>query len=140
MNSRLNIALREHHGLVYNVESSLTNYTDTGTFAIYFGCDPKDVDRCKRIVRKELNLLMDKPMSERQIKAYIKQISGQIRVACDNRESYALDMAKSYLHYNKFEGIEDTISLLEELTPQFIQEVAAEVFREDNLTTIEFLP
>lgn len=140
MNSRLNIALREHHGLVYNVESSLTNYTDTGTFAIYFGCDPKDVDRCKKIVRKELNLLMDKPMSERQIKAYIKQISGQIRVACDNRESYALDMAKSYLHYNKFEGIEDTISLLEELTPQFIQEVAAEVFREDNLTTIEFLP
>lgn len=140
MNSRLNIALREHHGLVYNVESSLTNYTDTGTFAIYFGCDPKDVDRCKKIVRKELNLLMDNPMSERQIKAYIKQISGQIRVACDNRESYALDMAKSYLHYNKFEGIEDTISLLEELTPQFIQEVAAEVFREDNLTTIEFLP
>jgi predicted Zn-dependent peptidase len=140
MNSRLNIALREHHGLVYNVESSLTNYTDTGTFAIYFGCDPKDVERCKRIVRKELNLLMDNPLSERQIKAYIKQISGQIRVACDNRESYALDMAKSYLHYNKFEGIEDTIALLEELTPQFIQEVAAEVFREDNLTTIEFLP
>jgi predicted Zn-dependent peptidase len=122
------------------VESSLTNYTDTGTFAIYFGCDPKDVERCKRIVRKELNLLMDNPLSERQIKAYIKQISGQIRVACDNRESYALDMAKSYLHYNKFEGIEDTIALLEELTPQFIQEVATEVFREDNLTTIEFLP
>ena len=61
-------------------------------------------------------------------------------MACDNRESYALDMAKSYLHYNKFEGIEDTIALLEELTPQFIQEVATEVFREDNLTTIEFLP
>ena len=44
------------------------------------------------------------------------------------------------MHYNKFEGIEDTIALLEELTPQFIQEVASEVFREDNLTTIEFLP
>ena len=41
MNSRLNVALRERRGLVYNVESNLTSYTDTGTFCIYFGCDPE---------------------------------------------------------------------------------------------------
>ena len=50
MNSRLNIALREHRGLVYSVESNLTSYTDTGVFSIYFGCDPKDVDTCLTLV------------------------------------------------------------------------------------------
>ena len=30
MNSRLNVSLREKHGLVYNVESNVTSYTDTG--------------------------------------------------------------------------------------------------------------
>ena len=43
MNSRLNVALRERRGLVYNVESNLTSYTDTGAFSIYFGTDLEDV-------------------------------------------------------------------------------------------------
>lgn len=140
MNSRLNVALREHHGLVYTVESTLTNYTDTSTFAIYFGCDHHDVKKCLRIVRKELDRLISQPLTERQMKAYIKQMSGQIRVACDNKENYALDMAKGYLHYGKFEGIEETLAHLNSLTPDFVQQVAAETFREDNMTIVEFIP
>lgn len=140
MNSRLNVALREHHGLVYTVESTLTNYTDTGTFAIYFGCDPEDVKKCLRIVRKELERFINEPLTDRQMKAYIKQMSGQIRVACDNQENYALDMAKSFLHYGKFEGIDETLRHLNSLTPEFVQMVASETFREDNMTIVEFVP
>lgn len=140
MNSRLNVALREHHGLVYTVESTLTNYTDTGTFAIYFGCDPEDVKKCLRIVRKELDRFINEPLTDRQMKAYIKQMSGQIRVACDNQENYALDMAKSFLHYGKFEGIDETLRHLNSLTPEFVQMVASETFREDNMTIVEFVP
>lgn len=138
MNSRLNVALREHSGLVYTVESSLTNYTDTSTWAIYFGCDTKDVPRCLKLVRKELDKLMDKPLSDRQFKAAMKQIEGQIGVACDNFENYALDMAKAYLHYNKFEGVTDTLQQLKKLTPQLVQEVAREIFDEKRLTTLIF--
>lgn len=138
MNSRLNIALREHKGLVYTVESSLTNYTDTSTWAIYFGCDAEDVDKCVKTVRQELDKLMNEPLNERQFNAALKQIKGQIGVACDNFENYALDMAKAYLHYNKFEGMKDTIEHLEKLTPQRLQEVAQEVFDAQGLTTLIF--
>lgn len=138
MNSRLNIALREHRGLVYTVESSLTNYTDTSTWAIYFGCDEEDVERCLRTVRQELDKLMNEPMTERQFTGALKQIKGQIGVACDNFENYALDMAKAYLHYNKVEGQKDTIEHLERLTPELLQEVAREVFDEQELTTLIF--
>ena len=138
MNSRLNIALREHRGLVYTVESSLTNYTDTSTWAIYFGCDQEDVERCLRTVRQELDKLMNEPMTERQFTGALKQIKGQIGVACDNFENYALDMAKAYLHYNKVEGQKDTIEHLERLTPELLQEVAREVFDEQGLTTLIF--
>ena len=138
MNSRLNIALREHKGLVYTVESTLTNYTDTSTWAIYFGCDVEDVNRCLKTVRQELDKLMSEPLNERQFNAALKQIKGQIGVACDNFENYALDMAKSFLHYNKFEGMNDTIEHLQKLTPQLLQEVAKEVFDEKGLTTLIF--
>ena len=63
MNSRLNLSLREKHGLDYTVESTMVNYSDTGIWSIYFGCDPKDVERCRRLIRKELDLMMQKPLS-----------------------------------------------------------------------------
>lgn len=136
MNSRLNIALREKRGLVYTVESSLTNYTDTSTWAIYFGCDPEDVDRCCRIVRHELDKLMERPLSQSQFQAALKQIKGQIGVACDNFENYILDTAKSFLHYNKFEGVEDTFVHLDQLTPELLQQVAQEIFDEKGLVSL----
>ena len=60
MNARLNLALRERHGLVYTVESSMVSYTDTGMWCIYFGCDPHDVNRCRRLMRHELDRVMQR--------------------------------------------------------------------------------
>ena len=136
MNSLLNVSLREHKGLVYTVESTLTNYTDTATFSIYFGCDNDDTERCIQLVQKELNRLIETPLTQHSFEAAMKQIRGQIGVACDNFENYALDMAKSYLHYNRFENIDDTYRHLSKLTPQIIQEVAADLFRENNLSIL----
>ena len=99
MNAKLNLALREHNGLVYTVESTMAAYGDTGIWSIYFGCDEHDVKRCLRLVRKELDKFMQKPLSEAQLKAAKKQIKGQVGVACDNRENFALDFGKSFLHY-----------------------------------------
>ena len=96
MNAKLNLALREHNGLVYTVESTMVAYGDTGTWSIYFGCDEHDVKRCLRLVRKELDKFMQKPLSDAQLKAAKKQIKGQIGVACDNRENFALDFGKSF--------------------------------------------
>ena len=87
MNARLNISLRERNALVYTVESSMVSYSDTGLWCTYFGCDPKDVKKCLRLVRRELDRVMDRPLSESQLKAAKRQIKGQIGVACDNRES-----------------------------------------------------
>ena len=87
MNSRLNVSLRERRGLVYNVESNLTSYTDTGTFCIYFGCDPADLDYCTRLVYKELKRLRDVRMTSSQLAAAKKQLIGQIGVASDNNEN-----------------------------------------------------
>ncbi len=138
MNSRLNIALREQRGLVYTVESSLTNYTDTSTWAIYFGCDPEDVDKCCRLVRRELDRFMQRPLTQSQLNAALKQIKGQIGVGCDNFENYILDSAKAFLHYDRYETIEDAFNNLDSLTPELLQEVACEIFDDSTLTTLIF--
>ena len=138
MNAKLNLALREHNGLVYTVESTMVSYGDTGTWSIYFGCDEHDVKRCLRLVRKELDKFMQKPLSDAQLKAAKKQIKGQIGVACDNRENFALDFGKSFLHYGWEKHVDRLYEQVDEITAAQIQAVAQELFDKDRLTTLIF--
>lgn len=138
MNAKLNLALREHNGLVYTVESTMVAYGDTGIWNIYFGCDEHDVKRCLRLVRKELDKFMQKPLSEAQLKAAKKQIKGQVGVACDNRENFALDFGKSFLHYGWEKNVDRLYEQVDEITAEQIQAVAQELFDKDRLTTLIF--
>ena len=138
MNAKLNLALREHNGLVYTVESTMVSYGDTGTWSIYFGCDEHDVKRCLRLVRKELDKFMQKPLSDAQLKAAKKQIKGQIGVACDNRENFALDFGKSFLHYGWEKNVDRLYEQVDAITAQQMQAVAQELFDEHRLTTLIF--
>ena len=138
MNAKLNLALREHNGLVYTVESTMVAYGDTGTWSIYFGCDEHDVKRCLRLVRRELDKLMEKPLSDSQLKAAKKQIKGQIGVACDNRENFALDFGKSFLHYGWEKNVDRLYEQVDAISASQIQAVAKELFDKDRLTTLIF--
>lgn len=136
MNSRLNVSLRERRGLVYTVESNLTSYTDTGSFCIYFGTDPEDVDTCLKLTYKELKRMRDVKMTSSQLMAAKKQLIGQIGVASDNNENNALGMAKTFLHYNKYESSESVFRRIEALTAEGLLEVANEMFAEEYLSTL----
>ena len=136
MNSKLNVSLRERRGLVYNVESNLTSYTDTGAFCIYFGTDIEDMDTCLKLTYKELKRMRDVKMTSSQLAAAKKQLIGQIGVASDNFENNALGMAKTYLHYHKYESSEVVFKRIETLTAEQLMEVANEMFAEEYLSTL----
>lgn len=136
LSSRLNLALRERTGLVYTVESSLTTYTDTGVWSVYFGCDHDDVQRCQRLVRKELQRLCDTQLSPRTLEAAKRQLIGQLAISYDNPESVAIGMGKRLLHYNRISTQEDIIRRIQSVTSQDIQQVARDIFDPANLTTL----
>ena len=138
MNARLNLSLRERRGLVYTVESTMASYSDTGLWSIYFGCDHHDVKRCLRLVRTELDRMMQKPLSERQLTAAKRQLKGQIAIACDNREQFALDFGKSYLHHGHERDLDALYRRIDAITAEQIQQTACELFAADRLTTLIF--
>ena len=138
LSSRLNIALREKRGLVYTVESTLTTYTDTGVWAIYFGCDHHDANKCKRIVKKELQRLCDAPLPAKTLNAAKRQIIGQIALSYDNFESVAIGMGKRMLHYNRTQTKDELIARIQALTAEQVWDAAKEVFNPENLTILEY--
>ena len=136
MNSRLNVSLREKRGLVYNVESNIINYTDTGVWCIYFGCDHDDADKCQELVRKELERLCKRRLTDSQLNMAKKQIIGQIGVSSDNFENQALDIAKVFLHYNRYDSQEKVFERIQALTSDMLLETANEMFIEENVSTL----
>ncbi|MCI6106358.1 MAG: insulinase family protein [Prevotella sp.] len=136
MTARLNVSLRERNALVYTVESMAQSYSDTGLWAVYFGCDPKNVKRCLRLIRRELDKVMQRPLSDVQLRAAKRQIRGQIGIACDSRESFALDFAKSYLHYGWRKDVTALCERIDALTAADLQRVAQDLFAEERLTTL----
>lgn len=136
MSARLNLALRERRGLVYTVDSSMTSYSDTGAWSVYFGCDPHDIAKCQKLVMTELQRVADKPLTPSQLATAKRQIKGQIAIACDNRESYALDLGKSYLHYGWEKDIDRLFAQIDKLTADDIQQVAKEVFAPEKLSVL----
>ncbi len=138
MNARLNLSLRERNGLVYTVESSMANYHDTGVWSVYFGCDHHDVKRCLQLVHRELDRLVQAPLSSRQLQDAKRQLKGQIVIACDNREQYALDFAKSFLHYDKTRDINLLLQQIDALTADALLDVAQSVFAPERLQTLVY--
>lgn len=136
MTARLNVSLRERNALVYTVESMAQSYSDTGLWAVYFGCDPKNVKRCLRLIRRELDKVMQRPLSDAQLRAAKRQIRGQIGIACDSRESFALDFAKSYLHYGWKKDVTALCERIDALTAVDLQRVAQDLFAEERLTML----
>ena len=135
-NSRLNQSLRERSALVYTVESSYTQYSDTGTFAIYFGCDKGDVEKCLSLTDKEIGYFREGRLTEAQLKAAKKQLLGQHAISSDNGEVQALSMGKSLLSYGNVMPDSEIRRLIEEITAEDIRRVTCEVLAPERLSTL----
>ena len=136
MNARLNTVLREKNALVYTVEACFNPYSDTGLFTIYFGCDKPLVERSLRLVRKELERVVEAPLSSRALANAKKQLLGQLAIASDNSEAQCLSMGKSMMIFGYIEPMETTRSKIESLTSSELQRVAQEILAWDNLSIL----
>ena len=136
MNARLNTVLREKNALVYTVEACFNPYSDTGLFTIYFGCDKPLVERSLRLVRKELERVIEAPLSSRALANAKKQLLGQLAIASDNSEAQCLSMGKSMMIFGYIEPMETTRSKIESLTAAELQRVAQEILTWDNLSIL----
>lgn len=138
MNAWLNLSLRERHGLVYTVESTMVSYATTGTWSVYFGCDPHDVDECLKLVRDELDHAAQHTMTDGELAAAKRQIKGQIGIACDNRENFALDFGKAFLHYGWEKDVDKLYEKIDAITAPQLRDVACDIFDSSRLTTLIF--
>lgn len=138
MNSRLNMELREKHGLVYSVESGYTPYSDTGIFTIYFGTDKANLEKSSDLVMRELSKLRENKLSAAQLNNAKKQIKGQIIISSESNSNLMITMAKSLLVFGNIDSTEEVCKKIDEITAEQLLEIANEIFNRDLLSKLIF--
>lgn len=138
-NSLLNKVLREKNGWVYGVECTYTQYADTGIAAITFGCDKPNLERCLTALDKILARIREVPLSERTLKAYKKQLLGQLAISSDNGEAQCLSMGKSLLAWGRIDTSAETRARIEAVTPAALQAMARRLFAPETLSRLIYL-
>ena len=136
MSSRLNLALRERNGLCYTIESNVTNYTDTGVWNIYFGCDPRNLAKAQRLCMQQLDLLCSKPLNDNQLSTAKRQLKGQVLIGNQNKENLILGLSKAYLHGLELKPDSEHFQFIDSLTPSDLQSLAQRTFNPDQLSTL----
>lgn len=139
MNSILNDILREKHGWVYGVESSYTQYSDTGIMAISLGCERENTEKCIEAVRREISKFQDNALTDRKLRAAKKQFLGQIAISSDNGESQCLSMGKSLLAYGKVASAEEIKREIEAVSADMIRDMACRIFAPDRTSCLILL-
>jgi len=140
MNSRLNLNLREKYGLVYSIDASYTPYLDTGFLGIYFGTDPRKVDKAQALIIKELKRLREQPLTTLQLHQTKEQLIGQLAMAEESNNSFMLMMAKSLLDIDRVEALNDIFNDIKSVTAEQLQTLAQEVFDENQFSYLTFVP
>ncbi len=140
MNTRLSLALREKYGLVYSVEAEYQPYTDTGMFAIYFGTEPRQLERAVGYILKELKRLREVTLGTMQMHRMQEQMIGQLAMNSEHNQSLMLTIARSLLDGYELEDLESLYKKISAVKPAAIQTMAQEMLREEDMSFLKYLP
>ncbi len=140
MNSRLNLSLREKYGFVYSVDAHYVSYTDTGMFAVYFGTELKQLDKCINLVKKELVKFCDERLSPRQLASAKEQIKGQLAMSEENNLNHMMMMGRSILNRGYVPSLDEIFGLIEQTDSKKIQSMAREMFNPAQLSYLKMVP
>ena len=138
-NSRLNDLLREKNGWVYGVETSYTQYSDTGVMAISMGCDRSNLEKCLRGVDKVIKKIQDERLSDSALRSAKKQLLGQLAISSDNGETQCLSMGKSLISFGEVSTDQQNREAIEAVSADMIQESARTIFNPESLSSLVFL-
>jgi len=140
MSSRLNMEIREKHGIAYTIESGYTPFSDSGIFSVYFGTDSGKAAKAMRLVQKELKKLRDNKLGTIQLHQAKQKFTGQIALAEENRMSLIIGMAKSLLDFGHVDTLEQVFAKINEITADELLQISNEVFDVSRMTTLLFEP
>lgn len=133
MSSRLFIEIRERRGLAYYTRSADQNYTDSGWLATGAGVKLKAIEEAIKVTLDQYYDLVAKKPTLKELKKAKEFIKGRFILTLEDSWEVANRYACLVILEKKIRTPEETIALIDKVTPEDIQRVAKEIFQPKNL-------
>ncbi|MNR16116.1 hypothetical protein D3C85_1326890 [compost metagenome] len=92
------------------------------------------------LIRKEMNKLKQKSLTEIQLHKAQSKFIGQIALGEENRIGLIIAMAKSLLDYNQIDSLETVFNKIRQVSVKDMSQIIHEVFDENKWTSLIFNP
>lgn len=126
MSSRLFQSIREEKGMAYSVYSYLSSYKQDGCFTIYAGVGQDKLPETMRLIKKELELLKDKGITQDEFSASKEQLKSSYTFSLENVSGRMASNGKSQLLLDKIYTPEETLSRISSVTMDEVNMVIEE--------------
>ena len=140
MSSRLHQNIREKHGFCYHIYSFLNAYSDAGDLGVYAAVDRTKADRVKQLIRKELQQLINTPVSRRTLGQVKNQVRGSIMLGLESMSNRMMRIARQELYLGEYLTLDDVTKSIERVSEEDLQRVATTLFDRDRLSTVALTP
>lgn len=138
MNNRLSMRIREKHGIAYQIDSSYTPFTDTGSFTLYLGTEKENLDKTKKLIQKELRILRKDQITPHQLNDAKRQLIGQIALGQDSGSALMFNLGKSLMLFDRIDSLNEVYDQIRQITAHEIQEVANDLFDEKKMSSLTY--
>lgn len=129
MSSRLFREVRERRGLAYAVHSSYGLLSDTGLFTIAAGVDRGRLAESIRVCLGELEKLVADPVPEEELRKAKEHAVGRFRLSLETAHAVGQRHGELLLTRGEIEEVEDVVAVIEAVTAEDVQRVAARIYR-----------
>jgi len=132
MSSRLFKEVRERRGLAYSIGSGMTRYNDTGVLSISAGVSPEKLIETTRVIKEELEKLVQEPVGNEELTKARDYTSGSFRLGLETPMALAQRAGEQLLMLGEIEPIEDVVRQIAAVTSDDVQRIAQRLFRNEN--------
>ena len=140
MSSRLNQNIREKYGYCYNIYSFVNMHSDTGDFGVYMGTDGKKADKAVKLIRRELDKLMNRPISATELARAKSQAKGSIMLGLENMSSRMMRIGRQELYYGRYFSLDEILDLIDIVKASDLQDAAAIVCAPERFSDVRLIP
>ncbi|MDR9410513.1 MAG: pitrilysin family protein [Balneolaceae bacterium] len=140
MSSRLHQNVREKYGYCYSIQTFNQSYTDTGLWGIYVGTDKEYVNHVRELIKKELKLMQDQPVPEKELAEAKAQLKGKLLLSQESTSNRMMRLAKSELYFGRFVTLDELVDNIDSVTSVEIQEFVKDFFNEEHFMEATLLP
>lgn len=126
MSSRLFQEIREKRGLAYSTYAFDSAYSDSGSFGLYAGCAPNNLEQVGDLLVAELEKLAEQGVPEGELSEALGQLSGGVLLGMDDNRARMARLGRAEVNGGRLRTIEQLNAALQNVSSAQISELAAQ--------------